>query len=232
MEFELKDLDKAVYYYLTTNPDVSFTPIDIFEGIMKDKICPDLSMGNTDYIKVTNICMNLQSLYTNVIYDEKMNTCKFTTKSNSNLKIIEEFVENPEMYPEINLQNLYDGENTILHVVCKECRLDLMQKITQKFYVDFDVKNKKGQHMIDMIPTNQKGVDMLKYINKVMMDQNNDKMNSENLNLKKSNTQLLEHNTQMLADNTYMTKKMSFITWCISIQTFLVILFIAYLCAF
>ena len=64
-------------------------------------------------------------------------------------------LDNRDYCSRFNLTEFMDSKNTALHIVCKEDRLDLLNKILDKYDVDIQMKNKDGQSVIELVTNAQ-----------------------------------------------------------------------------
>lgn len=213
MEYNIEKLDEAIVYYLTYNPDIPKSINQIYNSLCEEKICPDLgkSFINKDInrIRFSTICHVLDSQYDNIhkFYNGTQLYLMFSTKdkadiikSNQSLighqnpiqhqfdipnhcNIIDYILDNSNYYSQFSLAEFMDGKNTALHIVCKEGRLDLLNKILDKYDINIQTKNKDGQSIVELVTNAQIMKKLLDYdYSKKII-----KLETTTLNLKNNN---------------------------------------------
>lgn len=229
MEYSIDQVDKAIYYYLSTNPNVSVSINKLYDELIKEDICPDLKNPNKrDLHKTifTTRCHTLHNNYNCVKQSYKRNVLYLMfTKSDEDIKFPISYTDNLEnitfsspiellenifnykMQDTIQLCDYYNETDTLLHSVCREGNLKLLEDIKKQFSIDIDLKNKFGETLIDVIPPTPDGLKIQKLLledkyEKILLDKN-----YENLNLKKTNTRYINEINklkQQVNSNGYM----------------------------
>jgi hypothetical protein len=160
-----KDLENEIYFYLTTIPNryISFGEIKI--NVQQGGVSPN---GRTR-AQFTDLCRDMPSKFNNLKLSDDRNLLMFTTQSTATknyLNIAEQYITNPAEYCQNNsefsgnLFTLIDGTNTMLHIVCKNERKDLLKLIIDNFDFLTDLQNGDGQKLIDSLPPTTQGLEM------------------------------------------------------------------------
>lgn len=125
-------------------------------------------------------------------------------------EIIEYMIENPEYHEKISLTEYFNGVDTILHILFKKGRIDLIKKLMIYHNdIDFDIKNAVGQTVIDSLPNDSEETTKLKLVT-MYYDMKMEKNRKEyeikiktNENMVKS---LLEENSKLIKQNNELKK--------------------------
>jgi hypothetical protein len=98
MEYTLDKLDDAIFYYLSTKPNTPLSFYQIFDGLCRDKVVPDLLLQHNrdiNKLKFTASCCILDSKFNNIYkypYDKTI-YLMFSTKSKLEcLQMLDSFV--------------------------------------------------------------------------------------------------------------------------------------------
>lgn len=117
--------------------------------------------------------------------------------------VIEFWINNPDVSPSFDFTKYFDGENTILHIMAKNGRYDLIERLNNLYGVDFDIRNKHGEHIIDV--AKQGDFEFIKKLVNLMLKSDkrrkDEKRSNEESDLKRNNMLLLRKNEE--SNNNY-----------------------------
>lgn len=155
MTFDYNNLADAIYYILENNPNKQISSKEIEAIIYRDKICSSYCFGSHknphEYFKQ---CLHKVSTFKNIIYDGD-EYYEYVKRKHYDIKKIEEIINNIQDYPDIKFNDFYDnGQQTIIHILCMEKRLDLLKKICDMYNVDIFVENGKGEYIWNVVKFN------------------------------------------------------------------------------
>lgn len=175
MEYDLTQLDDAIFYYLSTVPNVPQSVHMIYNALCDQNICPALkSPVNRDNnkLKLICICNTLDSRFKNAKVLRKNNTIYVVLSTNSKestfdscveeiyhdqvspLSLVEYMLSYPEFSSSLNFTNYVDDKDTVLHVICRYARYDLLQKVLKLYDVNPRVENIEHKTPYDVLPFN------------------------------------------------------------------------------
>jgi hypothetical protein len=122
--------------------------------------------------------------------------------------VFEYMINNPKFCENISLKDYCDGNDTILHLLTRKNKYDMMVKISNLYDVDFDVKNKNGESVLDVINYNdlQNAMKIVKLITSYQVNKYQLKNSLVNESVKKQNTSLAEQNKELRNEVTSLTK--------------------------
>lgn len=209
MEFTYDQLADGIYYFLSLYPNEQFTKEELLQGLEKDKICPEyfntsITRNRSSYFD--KCCADVSNNYKNVYYDgDRYSLIKMSSKYN--FKQIENIINNPDMYPDVTFDKIYENGQTLLHIVCSENRFDLLEKIGKLYAIDFYTKNESGQFLYDVISNTNSGVLTMRTLVKLLTNQMKETHDGMLIEIKKLNTFLQKKNNEMYyLNNTLMDK--------------------------
>lgn len=126
--------------------------------------------------------------------------------------VIEYMFNNPKFSTNLSFSEYVDGTDTILHLLVRRNKYDLLNNIVAVYDVDFDIKNKNGEIVLDVIdfsdPRSSRQIirTILAYqLNKYKLANAN--MDTE---LKRQNTQLSEKNYQLTSQTIMLRDESSY----------------------
>jgi hypothetical protein len=171
MEYTIDQIDDAIYYYLTCNNGKLFTSTQIYNGICNEKICVDLTKDfnkEANKLKFMNACHSLDSKYEDVT--KRMTNGVLTLGFNCKTAI---GLSEPEIFNTMfscddwsqslgyGIDTFYDGNDTVIHLVCRRGNKRVLSKIMKTFEIDPHMKNNEGKTLIDVLPKDENGMAML-----------------------------------------------------------------------
>lgn len=193
MEYSLNDLPKAIYYILTLHPNEKISPDKMLNYLCDENTCPDLTNRpmtrniSSDVLdKILLGMFEAQRQYKNVIVD-KCNMCMLQ-QQNAVIKNMKQLMKDDRLSFLHGYDHLHsflddqsgDNENTILHLLVKNKEIDLLKYLEQyskntkvsrdKCYLDFTVKNKNNESVIDILDEDPV---FLKQLLKIVVEQSN-----------------------------------------------------------
>ncbi len=152
-----------------------------------------------------------------------------------NMKQIEDVVANPQKYPEIKFDTIYEHGQTILHILCIENRQDLLEKIGSSFNINFFAKNESDQTLFDVISvkTDISSQLLYKMLLKLMTDQMREIKDSGLSSIKTKNTLLQEQNNKLFNENRILQKQTdNYKTYMMSISVIFFIVLCPMMCKY
>jgi len=207
MEYSIKDLPNAIYYFLSLYPNKRFNLKDLRQNLTDEKICTDylLSTSCADgEIFWNTICQKVCKTYQDVDFNNGEISLSVKNEKKYNMNEIEKIVKYPDDYPNILFDKPYKNTgDTILHILCKEGKFDLLDELCEKFDLDLDAVNGSGQYINEVIPKTPKGVKTMGTLFKLMHENHNLKI----CNIKKLNSKLQIKNNQLTSELESSNKK-------------------------
>lgn len=175
MEFKLKDLDKAITFYLTTNPDEPQSIYKIYNELCKS-LCPELrNMRNRDSTKLRfqTTCRTLDVLQKNIkrmykgdiLYliwaSDNQNYDKEISVDNnydeplfdinvSNIEIVRYMLNNPDIYSDYGINMCLTEVDSPVHIICKNGDILLLRQLMDKFKIDLNARNRDGYTCLEL----------------------------------------------------------------------------------
>lgn len=210
MEYPYSKLEDAIVFFFTLHKEEQFTKEQLFDGLIANNICPELSskyivQGNfwNDFTaKCESTVVKFDNIHKNGLYYyyEKSHTHK------SDVKTIRKFLEDPSSYVDITLGAPYANGQSILHILCIMCEHELLDGLCKLYVVDLHTKNESGQTLFDVIPNTTEGFKTFKVLLGVFLTQETIRHEVQNTLLKTTNTSLLEKNKAMRLEIIKLTR--------------------------
>mgnify|MGYP001566138410 CR=1 FL=1 len=196
MQYPEEKIEDAIYYILSLNPDVFFTVDELYDIIKKDKIC---NVNSKSALKTRFSSMELN--FTNLcICEDKIKFIKNNDNNDNNLINVSNLsydmvsvVNNPERYPNVKFNIIYENGQTIQHLLCISGNINLLKKIHENFGLDFNVKNSQGETIMDV----SSDPFVLKTLSDFKTAQLEEKYISINYELKSQNNSLQDTNYKL-----------------------------------
>lgn len=188
MEYTIDKLEDAIMYYLTLEPDTPKSVYKIYNDLIADKICPSLNeIKNKDIYKMkfTTLCHTMDTRYTNLkkFHANQVLYLVFTTKnvtefidnnyptaytSNTselpkNCDMIEYILNNPDYCSDFDFTDFIDGNDTVLHVICRNNNVNLLNKLLDRYNVDVNIKNKNNQMPVEVTMSTEVTKKLIEY---------------------------------------------------------------------
>lgn len=122
--------------------------------------------------------------------------------------VFEYMINNPKFCDNVSLKDYCDGNDTILHLLTRKNKYDIIVKIANLYDVDFDVKNKNGESVLDVINYEdlQSAMKIVKLITSYQVNKYQLKNFVVNESVKKQNSTLVEQNKELRNEVTSLTK--------------------------
>lgn len=183
MEYSVDKLDEAIYFFLTTHPDIPYSVSSIYKNIIDENICKELKDDNYQ-THFRTICMMLNRMFKHVhkfyiddtiylIYSTDddvtvLNKHKYSNSllAESNIDIdnmfdthdycnmLQYMIKNPLLKSKYNIDEFVNDNDAAIHVATKENNDELVQAICTNFNVNISRKNKEGKTPIDIAMEN------------------------------------------------------------------------------
>ena len=246
----MSQLDEAIFQILTQNPNKWMSAVAIYNSLdskeYKDK--KDFIM-NCELLptrfKHIRKCHKNSLCYLAFIADESLiskaimkieedadNETTSLFNSLDKLEVIDYMINNPDTCRDLSLTEYFDGNNTIMHILFKNGRTDLVKKLFESYNADLSITNSEGKSIIDVIDYSSVTAPELV---KIYLDYELARISLENLSAldgaRKTNNSLLEANKKLLNENRQLksqittTKFRTLFAWFV----FLTILFIRFI---
>ena len=245
MDHSIEDLDECVFDYLVSNKDEIVSIYKIYHDITgktghRCTALNDPKNRSIYKIKFRTICYTLDNYYDNIykyfngeklylVYSERdfsdairnytdeydylsQDDC-YPSFSNI-IEVIENLIDNDTF--DFDLENNFDDNETIIHILVRNNRDDLLVKLLQSFDLKFDKKNKFGETPLD-VAINCNNSEMVKMILEYTYSESIHDLKQTNKDLRKTNTVLINENKEHhkkvneLNDLLYMHKISSFV---------------------
>lgn len=225
MEYPLSQLDKAVYFTLTLNPNSRFSLDELRSEICSNGTCPDFSckyFTRTENDRLADACLDASTTWNNVFFNGT--DCYLKIDDKYDMLEIEKMIRSPHLHTELSLDRPYCSGQTIPHILCIEGNSSLLDELSKSFQINVMSKNEKGQTLLDVIP-NEKH-ETMKTLIRIAINQMRDVQNTAILEIKSKNTDLLKANSSMrnelvsLRDyKTQMDSRISFLYFLFALMT-------------
>ena len=212
------NIDEGIFQLLTQNPNKLMSINDLFDQYTKDHSinflkkdfiinCEEL---NTRYKNIKKYYKN-QQCYLAFVTDESMMTDHISSSDDVILDkcdIIEYMISNPQYCEKMSLTDNFDGTDTILHILFRKGRIDLINALAGSYDINFDQMNARNESLLDVMdPSNQNTSKIIKMV----FDNKYKKLISENqirLNdVRHTNSILLENNRKLANENQELKKQ-------------------------
>ncbi|AYV80671.1 MAG: hypothetical protein Harvfovirus4_35 [Harvfovirus sp.] len=121
-------------------------------------------------------------------------------------EVIEYMINNSKYCSELSLSEFFDGTDTVVHILFRNGRIDLLKKLLGTFSVDFAVKNSDGQGLLEVINfSNQdSAMALVKMVHESQMNALRLSYIADINLVKQSNTSLLDINKKLASENVKM----------------------------
>jgi hypothetical protein len=194
MEYPLSQLDQAVYFTLTLNPNSRFSLDELSSEICSNRTCPDFACKYFCRIeRLANACLSASTTWNNVCFNGTH--CYLKIDDKYDMLEIEKIIRSPHLHTELSLDIPYCSGQTIPHILCIEGNTCLLDELSKSFQINVMSKNEKGQTLLDVIP-NEKH-ETMKTLIRIAINQMRDAQNTAILEIKSKNTDLLKANSLM-----------------------------------
>jgi len=235
MQYDYSDLDRAIYYVLTLNPDKPMSKNEII-----DKLNSENALGihifrgaQFDIDGYFNKCLDkMVKTYKNITVSDGKYVYNLKSTPKFDLKKIETIIKYPNQFPDIKFDTIYQHGQTILHILCMENRYDLLEKLDASFNLNFFVKNEIDQTVFDIIDTNineNEKTLMHKKLLKLVSKQLNEISTNYTSEIKTLNTILQNKNNTLVAKNNKLENDVAFYK---RISQFMVMLWLVFIFTF
>jgi hypothetical protein len=178
MEYNLEDLDKAIFYYLSLNRDIPKSIHQIFNALIKEDIVPSLKDKkdhSVNVIKIRSLCHVMDNKfkpiqkiyklgYLHLIYSDKNINVEDISFEETNIAdseelnyddIITDLVTHSEEYPYIQINDTIDGKNPPLHLSCDMEDTKYLKGLLDHYNVDTDIKNSSNMTALEIAKENK-----------------------------------------------------------------------------
>ena len=211
MQYNYSDLDKAIYYILTLNPDKQLSKDEIMDKVNSENVINIHIFRGSQFDIYFNECLNkMIETYKNVTVSDDKYTYNLKSEQKFDLKKIEIIVKYPDQFPDVKFDTIYQHGQTILHILCMENRYDLLEKLDASFNLNFFVKNEFDQTVFDVVDTNVRGTLMYKILSKLVSKQSKEINTSDTLEIKTLNTLLQNKNNALVRTNNKLKNDVTF----------------------
>ena len=227
MEYNLQDIDKAIFYYLSLYKDQPKSISQIFTGLETDDIVLEFknrNEHNLNVIKLKTSCHIMNDKFKpihkifikgvlHLVYTDNINDIDRTLDNISDLEtdfdfkeIVKDITLNPLNYPHININNTIDEMDTPLHICCQIEDSNYLEKLLDYYDIDTNIKNASNQKAIDIAISNNfsNHVNLINtyHYNKIITNLKNinQKVQAEH-NLQTEQTTYLRNQMDILSDH-------------------------------
>ncbi|AYV78798.1 MAG: hypothetical protein Edafosvirus34_8 [Edafosvirus sp.] len=178
--FMTKDINKTRFTTLCHILDTQYNNIHKFYDrnmlylLFSTKDKSEVISNNNMLVRGNNMPMNK---YDPTFMFELPNQCN----------VIAYMLDNKDYCSKFNLTDYMDDKNNMLHAVCQNNRMDLLERILSSYDVDLNIKNRDGKTALDLVTNVQMMRKLLEYdFNKKLL-----KLQLETQNLKENNTHVV-----------------------------------------
>jgi len=189
MEFPSDQIEKAVYYVLTLNPNKTLTFDELYDLTKREKVCPSF-FDTSSKTTFKNKCLNISKLYDHI--ETHNETMRFKIKNE---------YEDLDLMSLINSSDIkfdapYRNGQSILHILCLLGRTDLLEVLANNFELNFNTTNNEGKTLMNISDDPK----ILRTIHELSVKQLEQKYKHEQYDLKLTNSKLLKSNTVLLVE--------------------------------
>ena len=113
--------------------------------------------------------------------------------------VIEYKINNPKYCSDLSLIELVDGTDTVLHLLARRNKYDLISKLSSLYDIDFDIRNKINESVLDVINYGdiQSATRIVKLITSYQINKYKLTNSISDDAIKKQNTTLVEQNNSL-----------------------------------
>ena len=228
----MEELEEAIFQFLTQNPNKWLSAQTIYNHLTKDLPHRHLNKGafvercELLYTRFKNVHKRIRDRICYLIFvtneaslprevvDEELRTQREVDEALRALdpcSVIDYQLTHPEYGGTLSLTEFLDGGDTILHLLFRRGRVDLVDKLSREFDVDFDVKNVQGQSVLDVINYGDSAT-ATRLLQK-FLDHKVDRLRLAHAKdlavVKTTNTSLLEQNARLKTENTELRRDLT-----------------------
>ena len=143
-----------------------------------------------------------------VSFDDKDNDEEFKRIKDS--EVIEYMLQNPESCYKLPIKSLYNNTDTVLHIICKDGKDDLLEDILNYYDVDTEIKNKEGLTPLEVINFEKNPKNSIKMVKQLLNYKIKNIVLDNEVKLSKTkevNSALLKLNSDLTKENTRLKTK-------------------------
>lgn len=245
------DMDNGIFLILTQNPDKWMTVVSLYNQYTKEyprtnkkDFILSCELLNTRFKNIrkchkNNLCCLAFITDNNLIPESFHNEEKYyemTTDESFKLLdkcvVIEYMINNPQYNPSISFSEYFDGNDTILHILFKEGRVDLIKKIERDYDINLDITNSKNESLLDVInynKNNNNSNDLVKLYIDHKFKRLNRNYDTHIEQIKQTNMILLETNKDLVKENDILKKDKKNVTFYKYVTNFFIVISFAIL---
>lgn len=119
-------------------------------------------------------------------------------------EVIEYMLNNPKFTSSISFTEYVDGTDTVLHVLARKGKYDLLNRIIAVYDVDFDIVNKNNENILDVVDYTD-----ARSSRQIVRSILNYQLNKCKLDNKIVIQQIKKHNTELTEANRVLTKNVN-----------------------
>lgn len=220
------NIDEGIFQLLTQNPNEWMSAINLYNQYTKEHYvnkkefiinCELLTtrFKNIRKCHKNNICyLNFgtdNSLITKEVYDEEIHDDYKDDelfRSLDKCDVIEYMVKNSHCCENLSLTDFFDDIDTVLHILFRKGRIDLINTLISCYSVDFDIKNKNNEDLLDVLDySNKDAQKLVKLVFEYRFSKLNKKYNDQLDSIKHHNTLVLETNRKLIDENKLLKKR-------------------------
>lgn len=173
MEFSRSDLPKAIYYILTLYPNKKFSTTEMFDHLVLENACPELTAQIfTRHVRANVIdeiyeAMNIVSTNYNNVY--VVNNKCYLKQTPKNIEMLKKNIDENTI-KRLDIRSLnYDGDS-LLHILCKYGENDLLELIAKYHNINITQLNKNNESLLDVVLNNNNDI-TFKTLAKIVLEQ-------------------------------------------------------------
>lgn len=219
------NIDDGICQLLTQNPNQWMSAINLYNqytkehSVNKKDFIINCELLNTRFKNIrkyhkNNICylafVTNDSLISKEVNDEKYsdNINNELFRSLDSCEVIEYMIKNPSNCEKMSFTEYFDENDTLMHILFKRGRIDLVKTLMSTYDIDFDIKNRKNESLLDVLNFEDKSAQKLvNIIFEYRISKLNETHNSRINSIKQTNTTLIEVNKKLADENNLLRKQ-------------------------
>ncbi|AYV84015.1 MAG: hypothetical protein Hyperionvirus15_53 [Hyperionvirus sp.] len=220
------DIEEGTFQLLTQEPNKWISVVRLYNLLSNDH--PGVSISKKEFLLK---CELLNTRFKNVRKRTRNGVCNLAFvvddsslvdgvgggedgekifKALDKCEVIEYMISNKEYCSNLSLNEFFDGVDTVVHILFRNGRVDLVERLLETFDVDLGVKNSEGKTLLDVVNYGEGGNagKLIRLVYESQMNALKLKHSGELVVVKQRNTALLEINKKLESENLMLKRKL------------------------
>jgi len=237
-----RNIDEGIFQILTQNPNQWMSTVNLYNQYTKEyyinkrDFLINCELLNTRFKNVrkyhrNGLCylafVTDNSLISKEVDDEVKNddlTNDEIFRSLDKCDVIEYMIKNPQNCENLSLTEYFDDTDTVLHILFRKGRVDLVNTLVSCYNVNFDIRNRNDESLLDVLNYNDKNAPKLvKLIFEQQFAKLSENFSNRSNDIKQMNSSLLEINKKLKSENNMLKNEAAFLKFykCATVVFFL-----------